>query len=99
MDALEKMPIKKNCNIGVVGEGRTQGVDDTTLTTEIKYAINFTQSGKSFVLSLHYNGSNSLLSVSATKNFQFKGKDSEIKNYTLCLGASKDFTINNFKKK
>ena len=99
MDALEKMSIKKNCNIGVVGEGRTQGVDDTTLTTEIKYAINFTQSGKSFLLSLHYNGSNSLLSVSATKIFQFKGKDSEIKNYTLCLGASKDFTTNNFKKK
>ena len=28
-------------------------LDDTTLTAEAKYPINFTQSGKRFVLSLH----------------------------------------------
>ena len=33
------------------------------------------------------------------KIYQFKAKDSEIKNYVLCLGnISKDFTINNMKK-
>ena len=32
--------------------------------------------------------------------YQFKAKDSEIKRYLLCLGnISKDFTINNMKKK
>ena len=43
----------------VLGEGPTQGLDDTTLTAEAKYPINFTQSGKRFVLSLQYNESNS----------------------------------------
>ena len=34
---------------------RAQGLDDTTLTGEAKYPINFTQSRKRFILSLHYN--------------------------------------------
>ena len=35
----------------------------------------------------------------ATKIYQFKAKDSEIKKYPLCLGnVSKDFTIDNMKK-
>ena len=38
--------------------------------------------------------------VNAAKISQFKAKDSEIKDYTLCLGnISKYFTINNMKKK
>ena len=40
-------------------EVSTQGLDDTTLTAEVKYPINFTHENKRFVLSLHYNGSNS----------------------------------------
>ena len=51
----------------IFGEGPTQELDDTTLTAEAKYPINFTQLGKRFVLSLHYNGSNNFLFVSATK--------------------------------
>ena len=51
----------------IFGEVVTQGLDDTTLTAEAKYPINFTQLGKRFVLSLHYNGSNNFLFVSATK--------------------------------
>ena len=78
----------KNRDILIRGEEPTQGLDDTTLTAEAKYPINFTQSGKRFVLSLHYNGSSSLLFVNATKICQFKAKDSEIKDYTLCLGNS-----------
>ena len=45
----------KGKDILILGEGPTQGLDDTTLTAEAKYPINFTQSGKRFVLSLHYN--------------------------------------------
>ena len=38
--------------------------------------------------------------VNATKIYQLKAKDSEIKDYALCLcNVSKDFTINNMKKK
>ena len=53
--------------LGILGEGPTQGLDDTTLVAEPKYPINFTQSGKRFVLSLHYNGNNSFLFVNAQK--------------------------------
>ena len=89
----------KGKDILILGEGPTQGLEDTTLTAEAKYPINFTQSGKRFVLSLHYNGSNSFLCVNATKLYQFKAKNSEIKDYALFLGnISKDFTINNKKK-
>ena len=61
------------------GEGLTQGLDDTRITAEAKYPINFTESGKRFVLSLHYNGKNSSLFVNAVKMNQFKAIDSEIK--------------------
>ena len=38
--------------------------------------------------------------MNATKVYQFKAKNSEIKDYALCSGnISKDFTINNLKKK
>ena len=88
----------KNKNIFILCEEPTQGVDDT-LTVEVKYPINFTQSGRRFVLSLHYNGSNSFLFINATKIYQFKVKSFEIKSYTLCLGnISNNLTINNMEK-
>ena len=71
---------KKNKDILILGEGPTQGLDDTTLTADAKHFINFTQSGKKFVLSLQYNGSNSFLFVNATKIYQLKARDSEIKD-------------------
>ena len=89
----------KGKDILILVEGPTQGLDDNTLTAEAKYPINFTQSGKRFALSLHYNGSNSFLFVNATKVYQFKAKKSEIKDYALYLGKiSEYFTINNMTK-
>ena len=85
----------KNKEISILCEGVTQGLDDTTLTAETTYPINFTKSGKRFVLILHYNGSNTWLFVNATKIYQLKAKISEINAYTLRLGnISKDFTFN-----
>ena len=49
----------RNKNNLVLGEGPTQGLDIVTITAEVKYRINFTESGNLFVLSLDYNGSNS----------------------------------------
>ena len=90
----------KDKNVLILGEDPTQEVDDTTLTTEAKYSVNFTQSGKKIVLSLQYSGSNSFLYVNAVKMYKFKAKDSEIKPYPLCLGnISNNFIINNRKKK
>ena len=87
----------KNKDILISGEEPTQGLDDTTLTAEAKYAINFTQPKIRFAISLHCDRKNSFLFVNATKTYHFKAKDSEIKDYTLCLGnISKDFTIQAF---
>ena len=83
----------------ILGEGPTHAFNNTTLTAEGKYPINFTQSGKRFVLSLHYDRSNSFLFVNATKVYQFKAKDSEIKVYALFLAnILKNFTIDYMKK-
>ena len=72
----------KGKDILILGEGPTQGLDDTKLTAEAKYLINSTQSGKRFVFSLHYNGSSSFLFVNATKVYQFKAR--KLRNKRLC---------------
>ena len=91
--------VNKNKDILILAEGPTQGLVDTTLRAEVKYPINIRQPRKRFILSLHYNGSNSFLFVNATKIYHFKAKKSEIEDYTLCLGnISKDFTINDMKQ-
>ena len=70
------------------------------ITAQTRYWINFLRSIRKCCLSLKCNGSNSFLFVNATKIYQFKAKDSNIKKYPLCLGnISKDFTANNIKKK
>ena len=84
----------------VIGIGPTQELDDTTLTGEAQYSINFSRSNRKFCLSLHYSGSNSFLFVNSTKIYQFKAKDSKIKKFPLCLeNISKKFSANNMKKK
>ena len=101
VDISSYMHIDNNNNNDnlIFGKRPTQLLDDTTLTAEAKYPINFTQSGKRFVYSLHYNGRNSFLLVNATKLYQFITKDSEVKDYALCLGKiSRNFTINDMKK-
>ena len=69
----------KGKDILILGEGLTQKLNDTTLTAEAKYGINFTKSGKIFVSRLHYNESNSFLFVIAIKVYQFKAKKLKIK--------------------
>ena len=84
----------------ILGNWPTQWLDGTTLTAETLYTITFTDSNRRTVVSLHYNGDESFLFVGATKIYQFKAKDVEIKNYPLCLGnVSKDFTVENIKKR
>ena len=89
----------KGKDILILDQGPTQGLDDDTLTAEVKYPLNFIQSERRFVLSLHYNGSDSFLFVDATKIYQFDAKDLEIKKNSLRLGNIwKDFTIDNMRK-
>ena len=70
----------KKKDILILGKGRTQRLDYTMLTAEVQYSINFSRSNRKFCLSLHYNWSNSFLFVNATKIYQFKANDSEIRN-------------------
>ena len=43
-------------HVYLMGDGLTQGINDTTLYAEKKYFRNFTEPYSKFVLSLHYNG-------------------------------------------
>ena len=70
----------------ILGKGLTEGLDDTTLTAQFQYSINFSRSNRTFCLSLHYSGSNSFLFVNATKIYQFKAKDYDFRKiYIPCV--------------
>ena len=64
----------KNKVILILCKRPTWGSDNTTLTAEAGYAINFSRSHKKNCLSIHYNGRNSFLFVNATKMYQFKAR-------------------------
>ena len=86
----------KTKNVLVLGQGITQGLDDTTLTAEGSYLTNFSRSRRKFCLTRHYNGSDSYLFVNGAEIIKFKVKDSEIEIYTLCLrNVSVDFPDTN----
>ena len=72
-------------DILILGICPTQGLDDTTLTVEAQYSVNFSRSNRKLCLSLYYNGNNSFLFVNDTKIYQFKAKDSKIKKiFVVC---------------
>ena len=92
-------PNNKNKNILILGKRQTKGLNNTSPTAEAEHSINVSRPERKFCLSLHYNGSNRFFFVNATKIYQFKVKDSEIRKYLLCLGnISKDFSVDNMKK-
>ena len=57
----------KNKDIIILGKGQTKGSDNTSLTTEAEYSINFSKSERKFCLKLYYSRSNSFLFVNSTK--------------------------------
>ena len=48
-------------------KGLTEELNDTSLTAEAEYPINFSDEGSKFCLILHYNGSNIFSFVSGVK--------------------------------
>ena len=81
----------KKKDILILGESPMQGLDDTKLTAEKMYYINFTEYNKKFCLNLHYKGSNSYLFGNGVEIHKFKADVSEIVAIPLCLGnVSKD---------
>ena len=82
----------------ILGEDPTKRLDDTILTAEKKYLINFTEHGKKCCLSLHYNEANSYLFVNGVEIIKFKAKNFEIKAISLCLRKVSNVSVNNMKK-
>ena len=84
-------------DILVCGEGPTTGLDDTTITVEFKYSAKFLRF-KSFIWIFIIMETWVFIFVNATKIYQFKPDDSEIKPYLLFLGnISNFFPVNNMK--
>ena len=73
-----------------MGTGLTQGINDTTIYAEKKFYRNFTDFGKKFVLSLHYNGDNSYLFVNGSQELKFKAKADQLVKEKLCIGNLRD---------
>ena len=77
-------------NIYVVGDGLTQGIDDTTFYVGKNYWRNFTDPGKKFVISLHYNGDESYFFVNGRQELKFTAKTDQLVKEKLCIGNLSD---------
>ena len=73
-----------------MGEGLTQGINETTKYVEKNYYRDFTDPGKKFVLSLHYNGDNSYLFVNGRQELKLKFKTDQLVKEKLCIGNLSD---------
>ena len=77
-------------NIYLMGTGLTQGIHDTTLYAEKNFYRNFTDPGKKFILSLHYNGDDSYLFVNGRQELKFKCKTDQLVKKKLRIGNLSD---------
>ena len=85
--SFSKHANNKANNIYVMGKDYITKINDTTIYAEKMFYRNFTEPGKKFILSLHYNGDNSYLFVNGREELKFKTKTDQIINKNLCLGT------------
>ena len=91
--SFSKHANNKANNIYVMGRDYIQKINDTTIYAEKMFYRNFTDPGKQFILSLHYNGDHSYLFVNGREELKFKTKTDQIINKNLWLGnLSHDWT-------
>ena len=88
--SFSKHANNKANNIYVMGKDCIQKINNTAIYAEKMYYRNFTDPGKKFVLSLHYDGSNSYLYVYGNQELKFKAKTDQLVKEKLCLGNSSD---------
>ena len=81
---------KRANNIYFMGDVLTQGNHDTTIYAEKNFYRYFTNPGKKFVLSLHYNGDDSYLFVNGRQELKFKCKTDQLVKEKLCIGNLSD---------
>ena len=77
-------------HIYLMGDGLTQGINDTTLYVEKNYWINFTDPGKKIIISLHSNGDESYFFVNGRQELKFKVKADQLVKEKLCIGNLSD---------
>ena len=77
-------------HIYVMGKDFVQGISDTTIYAEKNFYRNFTDPGKKFMLSLHYNGDDTYLFVNGRQELKFKCKTDQLVKEKLCLGNLSD---------
>ena len=77
-------------HIYLMGDGLTQGINDTTLYVEKNCWRNFTDPGKKFVISLHSNGDESYFFVNGRQELNFKTKTDQLVKEKLCIGNFSD---------
>ena len=77
-------------HIYLMGDGLTQGINDTTLYVEKNYWRNFTDPGKKFIISLHYNSDKSYFFVNGRQELKFKCKTDPLVKEKLCIGNLSD---------
>ena len=77
-------------NIYLMGTGLTEGINDTTIYAEKDFYRNFTDFGKKFMLSLHYNGDDSYLFANGRQELKFKAKTVQLVKEKLCIGNLSD---------
>ena len=76
-------------HVYIMGDGLTQGINDTTIYAEKKYFRNFPEPDVKFVLSLHYNGDDSYLQ-DGRQELNFKSKTDQLVKEKLCIGNLSD---------
>ena len=77
-------------HIYLMGDGLTQGINDTTLYVEKNYWRNFKDPGKKIIISLHYNGDESYFFVNGRQELKFKAKTNQLVKEKLCIGNLSD---------
>ena len=77
-------------HIYLMGKELIQGINGTTIYAEKNFDRNFTDLGKKFVLSLHYNGNDSYLFVNGRQESKFKAKTDQLVKEKLCIGNLSD---------
>ena len=77
-------------HIYLMGDGLTQGINDTTLYVKNNYWRNFTDPGKKFIISSHYNGDESYFFVNGRQELKFKAKTDQLVKEKLCIGILSD---------
>ena len=77
-------------HIYLMGDGLTQGINDTTLYVEKNYWRNFTDPVKKFIITLHYNGDENYLFVNGRQDLKFKAKIDQLVKEKSCIGNLSD---------